>query len=224
MCGRFSQAQIAELDREVFKLLDVPELEPRYNVAPTDEALVIREEPGSVREAAQMRWGLIPSWAKDPSIGNRMINARAETLAEKPAFRDSFTRQRCLVPADGFYEWHKTRHGKRPHYIQVAEGEVFAFAGLWDRWVSPTLGPVETFTIITTAPNELLRPIHDRMPVVLETRYYDQWLDPAIEDTSRLAGLLKPYPADRMSAYPVSRYVNDPRNEGPQCIERAALR
>jgi putative SOS response-associated peptidase YedK len=219
MCGRFSQAQIAELDREVFKLLSIPALPPRYNVAPTQEAAVIRETPAQGRELVPLRWGLIPSWAKDPAMGNRMINARAESVADKPAFKDAFRERRCLVPSEGFYEWRKAARGKQPYYVRVLAGRVFAFAGLWERWWDRAGGDEhETFTIITTEPNELLRPIHDRMPVILEPRDYDRWLDPEHPDPEELRGLLKPYPSEQMSYYPVSAYVNKPEHEGPECI------
>lgn len=219
MCGRFTQAQIRELDREVFKLLNVPELEPRYNVAPTQDVAVIREGDGEGRRISLLRWGLIPSWANDPGIGNRLINARAESLTAKPSFRDAFERRRCLVPADGFYEWQKTARGKRPMYVRPAGGGVFALAGLWERWAGPGTGPVETFTIVTTEPNERLAPIHDRMPAILSAGQYDRWLDPANHDTRELERLLGPYPSDRMEVYPVGSYVNDPKNDGPTCIE-----
>ncbi len=215
MCGRFTQAQIAELDREVFKLLEVPHLEPRYNVAPTQDVAVVRELEGA-RSLSLIRWGLIPHWAKDPTIGNRMINARAETVPEKPAFRDAFRLRRCLVPADGFYEWARTPRGKQPHYLRMTDGRPFAMAGLWDRWHAPD-GPIESCTIITTGPNDLVRPLHDRMPVILAPEDYEQWLDPE-GNTAELAALLRPYPAGAMRAYPVSRFVNDPKHEGPACI------
>jgi putative SOS response-associated peptidase YedK len=219
MCGRFSQAQIAELDREVFELLSVPRLEPRYNVAPTQDAAVVRVGRTRERELVPLRWGLIPSWAKDSAIGNRMINARAETLAEKPAFREAFAERRCLVPADGFYEWEKMRHRKQPHYVRVGGGQVFAFAGLWERWWDRASGAQrETFTIVTTEPNTLLEPIHNRMPVIIAPDDYDRWLDPENRDAASLSDLLAPYPPERMSAYPVSTYVNKPENEGPECV------
>jgi putative SOS response-associated peptidase YedK len=206
MCGRFSQAQIAELDREVFKLLSLPALPPRYNVAPTQEVAVVRQpSEATERSLDLLRWGLIPHWAKDPAIGNRMINARAESVADKPAFRDSFRERRCLVPADGFYEWAKTKHGKQPYYVRVLGGRLFAFAGLWDSWRDPAGEPRETFTIITTEPNELLRQVHNRMPVILAPK------------------LLRPYPTQQMSYYAVSRYVNSPDNEGPECVRPAEL-
>jgi putative SOS response-associated peptidase YedK len=229
MCGRFTQAQIAELDREVFKLLEIPRLEPRYNVAPTQDVAVVREggrgeerrgERGSRgRTLAFIKWGLVPHWTDDPTIGNRLINARAETADQKPAFRDAFRERRCLVPADGFYEWQRTSHGKQPYYVRLADGGVLAFAGLWDRWVSPDGEPLESFTILTTKPNDVVAPIHDRIPVILPPDGYDRWLDPAAVRRRDLEELLQPYPADAMTAYPVSRYVNSPRNEGPQCVE-----
>lgn len=220
MCGRFTQAQIAELDREVFKLLHVPALEPRYNVAPTQEVAVIRDGEG--RHLDLLRWGLIPGWANDPAIGNRLINARAESLTAKPSFRDAFERRRCLVPADGFYEWQKTPSGKQPMYVRPKDRGVFAFAGLWERWHGPGAPPVESFTIITTDANDLVRPIHDRMPAVLSPELYDRWLDPGNRDTTALAALLEPFPSERMEAYPVSSYVNDPNNEGVGCVRPVA--
>ncbi|MGD8725986.1 MAG: SOS response-associated peptidase, partial [Gemmatimonadales bacterium] len=163
-------------------------------------------------------WGLIPSWAKDPTIGNRMINARAETVATKPAFEGAFKHRRCLIPADGFYEWQKTGSRKQPYYIGRRDGSVFAFAGLWERWADEGHDPIETFTIITTTPNDLLAPIHDRMPVILPTDRYDEWLDPANTETEALQSLLGPAPAADLTATPVSTYVNSPHNEGPECV------
>jgi len=218
MCGRFSQAQVAELDREVFKLLEMPALEPRYNVAPTQPAAVVRGTQDGAREMALLRWGLIPHWARDPAMGARLINARAETAESKPSFRDSFRSRRCLVPADGFYEWQKTPHGKQPYYLRRNDGRVLAFAGLWDRWRDPERGPVDTFTILTTEPNDLVRPVHARMPVILPEQAYDRWLNPRA-GARDLRALLVPYRADEMDAYPVSTYVNSPRNEGPECVQ-----
>ncbi len=207
------------LDREVFKLLSVPDVTPRFNLAPTQQALAIREPgDGGGRSLIPLRWGLIPSWARDPAIGNRLINARAETLAAKPAFKAAFQRRRCLVPADGFYEWQKVGRGKQPWFLRLKDGGVFAFAGLWERWSDSAHGAVESFTIITTTPNELLEPIHNRMPVILPPERYDQWLDPAGCDMDRLAALLRPYPAGAMTAYSVSTYVNSPAHEGPECV------
>jgi putative SOS response-associated peptidase YedK len=224
MCGRFSQAQIAELDREVFKLLQVPQLEPRYNLAPTQDAAVVRESATTgQRHLGPLRWGLIPYWAKDPTIGNRMINARSETLSTKPAFESAFKYRRCVVPSDGFYEWQKTGGRKQPYYLQLEHGRMFGFAALWERWQDEGHRPIETFTIITTTPNALVEPIHNRMPVILRPARYDEWLDPHNDNVSALADLLAPYPADEMVAHPVSTFVNSPHNEGPECIEAVDL-
>jgi putative SOS response-associated peptidase YedK len=223
MCGRFTQAQIAELDREIFKLLELPDLEPKYNIAPTEDAAVIRERAEGGRNLDLLRWGLIPSWANDPSIGNRLINARAESVTQKAAFRDAFHARRALVPVDGFYEWEKTPHGRQPYYIRVRGGEVYTLAGLWEHFESRETGPVESFTIITTDSNELVRPIHDRMPVILPQEAYDAWLDPANQDVKGLKGLLRPFPADEMDMYPVSRYVNKPQNKDAECVQPVEL-
>ena len=224
MCGRFTQAQIAELDREVFKLLSLPPVPTRYNIAPSQNAAAVRENPKTGnRNIGPLRWGLIPYWAKDPSIGNRLINARGETLTEKPAFKAAFQHRRCLIPADGFYEWQKIGKRKQPHYIRKADGGVFAFAGLWERWSDQSHEPIETFTIITTQPNTLLAPIHNRMPVILPEARYDEWLDPANHDLDSLQVLLEPYPASEMDAYPVSTFVNSPHNEGPECVRPVEL-
>lgn len=222
MCGRFSQAQIAELDREVFRLLEMPALEPRYNIAPTQDVAVVRERRNGERVLQLLRWGLIPSWAKDPAIGNRMINARAETLAAKPAFKRPFARQRCLVPADGFYEWKRTGGAKQPYYIRREDGGPMAFAGLWDRWRSDGDATVDSFTIVTTTPNDLVAPIHNRMPAILLPDGYDMWLDSENRDVDDLSSLLGPYPVEDMTAYPVGRFVNNPRNEGPECVSPAS--
>lgn len=219
MCGRFSQAQIAELDRELFKLLRIPAAEPRYNVAPTQDAAVVRARPGAAERSLDfLRWGLIPHWAKDFTIGNRMINARAETVDRKPAFEVPFRRQRCLVPVDGFYEWKKLGRIKQPYFIRLHDRRPFALAGLWDRWSDAGHEPIESFTILTTNPNALVEPIHNRMPVILSPTHYDTWLDPAVSDAARLRPLLQPFPAEALTAYPVSRHVNSPANEGPECV------
>ncbi len=169
------------------------------------------------------RWGLIPGWAKDPAIGHRMINARAETLAEKPSFRTPLRRRRCLILADGFYEWRKDPGGKTktPMYIRLSNGAPFAFAGLWDLWRGPDDSPVTSCTIITTSPNDLLAPIHNRMPVILPADAYEQWLDPDEQPADRLTPLLNPYPAREMTAHAVSRTVNNPRTDSPDCVKPA---
>ena len=191
--------------------------DPRYNVAPTQTVIVVNDD-GS-RHLTEMRWRLIPSWAKDPVIGNRMINARGETVATKPAFRAALRRRRCLIPADGFYEWQQQGRRKQPVYITLKTREPFSFAGLCESWTSPDGEEIKTCTIITTEANALLKPIHDRMPVILTKEAERVWLDPAIQDTERLLSLLVPYPAEEMEAYPVSTRVNNPRSDGPESIE-----
>jgi putative SOS response-associated peptidase YedK len=187
---------------------------PRYNVAPTQQVGVVRTADGQ-RELSFMQWGLVPRWAKDPKIGSQMINARAETAAEKPSFRDAFKRRRCLVVADGFYEWKKTGgKTKQPFYIRMKDNRPFGFAGLWERW-----GELESCTILTTCPNELCASVHDRMPVILSPNDYDQWLDPKVTDAPQLQLLLDPYPSDEMTADPISTHVNNVRNIDEKCIE-----
>jgi putative SOS response-associated peptidase YedK len=197
-------------------------LEPRYNVAPTQQVPIIRvlrtNPDTKERQLVPMRWGLIPSWADDPAIGNRMINARAESVSSKPAFRGAFRYRRCLVPADGFYEWRKEGKRKQPLYIRRKDGQPFAFAGLWEEWERE--GEVIEFcVIITTEANDLVSEFHDRMPVILNSSNYDLWLDPSVQDPEVLEPLLRPYPSDEMEVYSVSRLVNDPRNEDPKCVE-----
>ncbi|HEY9656670.1 MAG TPA: SOS response-associated peptidase, partial [Crinalium sp.] len=178
MCGRFSLTQSANALAETFQLETLPEWTPRYNVAPTQAVLAIAAAPAHSRQVRLFRWGLVPSWAKDLTIGAKLINARAETVAEKPSFRVAFKQRRCLILADGFYEWHRIdRKTKQPYYFQLADRQPFAFAGLWERWQGDDT-VVETCTILTTQANELLQPIHDRMPVILAPEEYDRWLDP----------------------------------------------
>ncbi len=206
MCGRFTI--FADPDRlaERFEA-SLPEagLQPRYNAAPTQHLpVILNEDPPAIQ---LLQWGLIPSWAKDPAIGSRMINARAETLAEKPSFRAAFKKRRCLVLADGFYEWMKTPDGKQPMRITLASGEPFAMAGLWESWGAPDGSPLRTFTIVTGQPNALVAPIHDRMPAILLPEHEAIWLDNAAEPAI-WQDILRPYPAERMTATPVSRRVN----------------
>lgn len=225
MCGRYTLTSPGEVVAEIFELPDVPPILPRYNLAPTQEAAVVRvAAPGAPRTLDRLRWGLIPWWAKDPAIGNRMINARAESAADRPAYRDSFRRWRCLVPADGFYEWKKlAAKSKQPYLIRRQDRLPFAFAGLWSSWRGPESDrPVETFTILTTEPNDLLRPLHDRMPVILDRRDFAAWLDPANRDLARLQALLAPAPTGGWEAVPVSRAVNSPDHDEPDCIEPLA--
>lgn len=191
---------------------------PRYNVAPTQDVSVVLNE--SPTRLSVVQWGLIPGWAKDPGIGAQMINARAETVAEKPAFRSAFKKRRCFVLADGFYEWRKEGDGKTktPMYLRLKSGEPFALAGLWEVWNSPEGEPRRTCTIITTEPNELVAPIHNRMPAILPRDAEAAWLDGSLEPAALMA-LLKPYPADQMQAHAVSRRVNAPQNDEPALIE-----
>jgi len=220
MCGRYTLSAKGDELGLLFDLQEVPELPLRYNIAPTQEAAVVRvERPGEPRRLGLLRWGLIPYWAEDAKIGNRMINARSEGVAEKPAFRWSFRKQRCLIPTDGFYEWTKVVGGKQPYLIRRKDGKPFAFAGLWARWQDAEKGPLDSFTILTTEANELIRPLHDRMPVILEPKDFDLWLDPAMEDRDRLQPLLVPADPGAMETFPVSRAVNSPANDAPGCIE-----
>ena len=219
MCGRYTLiadlgdlAQRFEFDGSDFSY------DPGYNIAPTESVLTVRNLDG--REAAFMKWGLIPFWAKDPKIGARMINARAETVAEKPAFRNALKKRRCLVLADGYYEWQKTPAGKRPFRIIMHSGEPFAMAGLWETWNDPKGNVVPSCTIITTAANDFLSPIHNRMPVILPRESEEMWLDSGVEDPASLIGILAPYPEECMDAYEVSTIVNYARNDGPEVIAR----
>lgn len=219
MCGRFTIfADPAQLAERFNAALPAEGLRPRYNAAPTQDLPVILNE--DERAIQLLRWGLVPFWAKDPAIGNRMINARAETLPEKPSFRTPLQKRRCLVLADGFYEWKKTEHGKAPLRIGLKTGEPFAFAGLWETWKQPDGELLRTFTIITTPPNSLMEPIHNRMPAILLPEDEALWLDNSAGVIGWLSAL-RPYPAELMTAYPVSPRVNSPRNDDPSVVERA---
>jgi putative SOS response-associated peptidase YedK len=191
---------------------------PRYNIAPTQPVLTIRPDSCEpIRKLSTMRWGLVPSWAKDPAIGYKTINARAETVATTPSFREPFKSQRCLIPADGFYEWRRNGKTKQPYCFEVNDGELFAFAGLWDRWRDPQGDVVESCTILTTTPNSLLADIHDRMPVIVSPDHYDLWLDPAFRNTTAVSEMLKPFDATLMRRYPVSPRVNQVQNDDADC-------
>ena len=221
MCGRFALIVDASVLADVFEVDPPRELRPRFNIAPTQTIPIVRMGKGAHRECVTARWGLVPSWAKDEKIGARMINARGETVADKPSFRSAVTGRRCLIPADGFFEWARSGDRKRPHFIHFADARPFAFAGLWERWSKGKGAALETCTIITTTPNELVATLHDRMPVILPPGRFDEWLGPGALPRERLQELLTPYPAEGMEAYPVSTYVNNPRNDGPECIARA---
>ena len=220
MCGRFSQTASPETIAQRFQLTDPPLFTPRYNVAPSQPIAAIRIDPDTAtRTLVMLRWGLIPSWAKDPKIGLQCINAKAETVAEKPSFRSAFKKRRCLVVATGFYEWQVQGRTKQPLWIGLQSKRPFAFAGLWEHWKPAEEEPLETCTIITTEPNELMRPIHNRMPVILAPMSYDQWLDPTFQHIEPLKALLRPYLSEELTAYPVSTFVNNPRHDAPQCLE-----
>lgn len=215
MCGRY--ARFSEVDRLLHPLgvrWEGPDLFPNYNTAPGQPVLAVRQRDAH-REAVLLRWGLIPSWAKDKAVGYRMINARAEGIADKPAFRQPFARQRCLIPADGFYEWRQEDGRKQPWYIHRRDGEPLAFAGLWARWQGSEI--IESCAIITGPPNAVVAPIHDRMPVILEPADYAAWLES--DNRLLLEQLLRPFPAELLEAYPVSLAVNKPVHGGPGLIE-----
>lgn len=222
MCGRFTRSKdyfSQHANQRTFLgqlgLAFAEPLRPNYNVAPTQDVAAVRSA-GDQRELALLRWGLVPSWATDLAIGSRMINARADSVADKPAYRTAFKKRRCLIVADGFYEWRKDGKAKQPHLIRLKGGGPFCFAGLWERWTRGEK-PVETCTIITTDANELMAPIHDRMPVILSPADYELWLDEAVQEPERLTPLLRPYAGD-LEAYPVSPFVNSPRNNAPECL------
>ena len=221
MCGRYTL--ITDMDmlqaRFSFERVDLG-LAPSFNVAPTQQVLTVVND--GENHARYMRWGLIPSWAKDASIGSRMINARAETLAEKPSFRSAFKRRRCLVLADSFYEWKKTGSGKTPMRIMLRSGEPFAFAGIWESWTNPDDERVLSCTIVTAEPNSFMESIHDRMPVILSREAEAVWLDQSIEDTAMLGSLLVPYADEELDAYEVPTLVNSPSNNSPELIARVA--
>ena len=218
MCGRFTLTISPEQLQDQFGLSEPPspDLAPRYNIAPTQAVAVVTNSTDRKLEIFQ--WGLIPSWAKDPKIGNKLINARAETLAEKPSFRTALKRRRCLVVADGFYEWKKDGARKTPMYIQMEDGRPFGFAGLWEVWQPPDGSLLKTCTIITTEPNELTATIHNRMPAILPPEAYDAWLKPGELAAEEVLPLLRPYDARRMKATPVSTRVNSPSVDSPECI------
>src|SRR5208337_1215267 len=218
MCGRFTMTTPGRVVNDLFQLPEAPLLPLRFNIAPTQPVASVRKTADQgKRELVALHWGLIPSWAKDRKIGYGMINARAETAATKPAFRSPFRNRRCLVAADGFYEWQKTGGKKQPYYFRLTDGQPFGFAGLWDRWESPDGELVESVTILTTEANELLRPLHERMPVILEPKEYDLWLDPSVRKPELVQPLLRPYRSEAMTAYPVSPWVNDARHDDPRC-------
>jgi len=219
MCGRFTQAAPGDQIAELFDLRGVPQLAPRYNIAPTQNVAAVRAAGDGGRELVMLHWGLIPSWAKERAIGSRMINARSETAAEKPSFRAALRSRRCLIVADGFYEWQKLGQRKQPFFIALSDGRPFGFAGLWERWAGEGDEPVESCTILTTGANETIAPIHDRMPVILDPGDHAAWLDPQATDVARIVPMLRQQPAAAVRAYPVGLLVNNPGNDVPACRE-----
>ena len=219
MCGRFAFYSPHEAVGLVFGVPDPPDVAPRWNIAPTQYVAAVRES-GGPRALAMLHWGLVPAWAKERAIGARMINARAETLAGKPSFRSAFQRRRCLVPADGWYEWQRAGAVKQPWYMSFDDGRPFGMAGLWERWRDPVSGePLESCCIVTTTPSAAVAHVHDRMPVIVPPAAYSEWLDPRNADTARLARLLGACELPGLAARPVSRRVNDARNQGADLVE-----
>jgi len=219
MCGRFSLISSEELIKRIFRLNHAP-VQPRFNIAPTQDAAVVRIAVNSnERELAQLRWGLIPPWSKDASIGVCMINAKSETVFEKPAFRQAARSRRCLIPADGFYEWKQSGGAKQAHYIYLKDKQPFAMAGLWEKWQSPDGAEVQSCTVLTTDANDLVGPIHHRMPVILPIDQHDAWLDPAMQRQEILKQMLRPYDAGKMAQHQVGSIVNNARNESLDCIK-----
>jgi putative SOS response-associated peptidase YedK len=219
MCGRFElHTLFPELLQHFDAIADFDNLRARYNIAPSQDIPVVRNQDGR-RSISLLRWGLIPAWAKDPKIGYTMINARSETVTEKPSFRAAMKYRRCLIPVNGFYEWLREGKNKKPYLFRRNDDQPFAFAGLWEGWDKGT-GPIESCSILTTSANSLMAPIHDRMPVILSPNDYAAWLNPDEKDGTKLAYLFEPFPPDDFVAYPVNPIVNNARNEGPQCIER----
>lgn len=217
MCGRYELHTNPAAIALAFGLAWPPEIHPRYNIAPTQQVPIVRVNAAGERELVQVRWGLVPRWARDPSIGARMINARAESVVTKPAYRTAFRRHRCLLPADGFYEWRTRADGsRRPVRVGMKDGGVFGLAGLYERWLSPDGEPLDTCAIVTTNANALLAPLHDRMPVIVPSAAYEEWLDPATSDPELL---LASFPSEPMTWWPVSTRVNSVNNDDPACIE-----
>ena len=221
MCGRYNLITDAEALVDFFEiehtLFDLSALEPRYNIAPSQDVPIVRDS-GKVRELVLARWGLVPHWSKDAKPKYSTINARAETVAEKPTYREAFRRKRCLIPATGFYEWKQTSGGKSPHCIRMPDQNVFAFAGLWDHWDKEGAG-FESCSIIVTSANETMQPIHDRMPVILNQAQYNTWMAADHFNRAQLESLLVPYTGE-LKTYPVSRLVNSPKNDDPRCIKQ----
>lgn len=214
MCGRFTTPE-QEIVMRHFSLGHLKDYQRRYNIAPTQNIPAVKAKG----KLSYLKWGLIPSWAKDPSIGSKMINARSETILEKPSFRNAFKKRRCLIISGGFYEWTQQESKKQPFFIHLKHDPAFAFAGIWEMWKSPEGEVIETASVLTTESNDLLKPIHHRMPVILSQSHYDQWLSSEAQE-SDLMSLLRPFESDLMDIYPVSTLVNKPSNDDPKCLER----
>jgi putative SOS response-associated peptidase YedK len=224
MCGRYRLTAKERYIRDHFGLDEDPPWTPRWNIAPSQPVAAIRQDAKEPKRTfGLLRWGLIPYWAKDPSIGFKTINAKSETAAEKPAFRDAMKQRRCLILADGFFEWKKIGpKEKQPYNFGMIDDSLFAFSGLWERWRDPARNFVETCTILTTTPNSLVGDVHDRMPVILRAEDYELWLDPGVTDAARVTDCLKPFDARLMKKYPVSTRVNRPENDDPECAREVA--
>jgi putative SOS response-associated peptidase YedK len=220
MCGRFTLTSTASELAQRFELHESPPLAARFNIAPSQEVATVRRPAADDPRVCELRrWGLVPHWARDPGIGSRMINARCETLAERRAFRSAYRKRRCLIPADGFFEWRRRGGVAQPYYIHLAADGPMAFAGLYERWTSPAGEVVDSCTVITTEANERVQAVHDRMPVILDPADFETWLDPDFAEPAQLARLLAPCPADWLELYAVSPRVNDPRCDTPECVE-----
>lgn len=224
MCGRYRLSKRKQLIEEYFETANEVDWKPRFNIAPSQNVGIIRQSSTRPeREFSQVRWGLIPSWAQDAGVGHKIINARSETVADKPAFRDSFRARRCLIPADGFYEWKRSKEAKQPFHFGMLDDSAFAFAGIWDSWNDGRGNSLETCSILTTAPNSLLVDVHDRMPVILEPENYELWLDPGFRDLNAVSEMLKPFNPKLMKRHPVSSRVNSPANDDSECSAEVSL-
>jgi putative SOS response-associated peptidase YedK len=222
MCGRYAQRTDAKKLAKEFKVSEAPSVEPRYNIAPTQEVLAVNET-GDGREMRFFKWGLVPSWTKDTLMGAQLINARSETVAEKPAFRQAFKQRRCIIPSDGFYEWQRASGKKQPFFFRMRDERPFGFAGLWERWEGEGGEVINSCAILTTEANEVLRPVHDRMSVILHSEDYELWLEGDVRKLDLVKETLRPYPAEEMIGYPVGRSVNSPRSQGAELIERMVV-
>jgi putative SOS response-associated peptidase YedK len=218
MCGRFTSLLTPELLAIMYEALAQYDITPRYNIAPTQNVPVVRQSSAGDRYLSSIRWGLVPHWAKDQTRGSTMINARSETVAEKPAFRQAIRSRRCIVPASGYFEWKSTPAGKLPHYITTRDGSLFSLAGIWESWKTSEGGNLETFSLLTTAANSVMLPIHDRMPVILRPDAFSLWLDCSVNNPRDLEYLYQPFPGDQMQSWQVSKLVNSPAHDSDKCI------